>query len=158
MRIHLFNLLLLITVGGCLFITLSQAAPEAQPVSTLHQAFVTVSPAVTPHPVDVYRQARNQQRAESQRALESLLSSDDQSLQQAARQALLEQSSAAGLETETEGMLAGMGYEKSVCVYREGSVSLFLSPTAAPEHIPLLLQSAADICHVAKEQVQLLVP
>lgn len=158
MRIHLFNLLLLITVGGCLFITLSQAAPEAQPVSTLHQTFVTNPPIVTPHPVDAYRQARDHRRTEQQRALEALLSCDDETLHPAARQALLDQAAAAETETKVEGMLTGMGYEKSVCVYRDSSISLFLCPTASPEHIPLLLQSAADICRVTAEQVQLLVP
>ena len=158
MKVHVFNLLLLVIVGGCLFITLSGSAPEAKPVSSLHQAFVTVAPSPSPHPVDVYRQDRNRQRSENLQALEGLLTGPGEQLQQTARQALLSQSAAAEMETKVEGMLAGMGYERSVCVYQTDSISLFLCPTASPEHIPLLLQSAADICRVPKEKVQLLVP
>lgn len=158
MKVHMFNLLLLVIVGGCLFITLSGSAPETQPVSSLHQAFVTVAPSPSPHPVDAYRQDRNRQRSENLQALEGLLTVPDEQLQQTARQALLSQSAAAEMETKVEGMLAGMGYERSVCVYQTDSISLFLCPTASPEHIPLVLQSAADICQVSKEHVQFLVP
>ena len=88
MKVHMFNLLLLVIVGGCLFITLSGSAPEAKPVSSLHQAFVTVAPSPSPHPVDAYRQDRNRQRSENLQALEGLLSSADEQLQQTARRSL----------------------------------------------------------------------
>ena len=158
MKVHLFNLLLLITVGGCLYITLSSAAPEAQPVSELHRAFVTLQPTATPHPIDFYRQSRTAQRAENLQALQTLMGSGAPSLAQAAREALLSQSAASEMEQKVEGMLAGMGYEKSVCVFQNNTVTLFTQPAVAEEDAAFVLQSAADICQVEKENVQLLSP
>ncbi|MBQ4639969.1 MAG: hypothetical protein IJB69_05595 [Clostridia bacterium] len=158
MKVHLFNFLLLITVLGCLCITLSRSAPEARPVSQLQRAFVTVAPAPTPHPIDAYRQSRTLRRQETLSALEALLTAQDTQLSTAAQAQIQALASAAETEAKVEGLLLGLGYEKSVCILDGGTVTLFTQPAVADADTAAVLQSAADLCRVSTENVQLLVP
>lgn len=158
MKVHLFNLLLLITVGGCLYLTIAQSAPEAKPVTTLRQAIVPVTPSPSPHPIDAYHAARSLQRSQALAALEALLSSPDAAVQAQAREEIARLCTAAETESKVEGMLLGMGYEKCVCILDEETVLLFTEPITEAEEAAAVLQAAGQACHVPAQQVQLLVP
>lgn len=156
MKVHLFNFFLLLTVGGCLFITLSQATPESTPIAKLEQAFIPVSPS--PHPIDAYRTQREYQRKQEADSLSLLSQSADAALGQTAEEALLSLQMQSEKELMVEGVLAGMGYGKSVCVLQNNTLSIFTSPAVSKEDAAIILQKAAEICLLPLENMQLMVP
>lgn len=158
MKVHFFNLLLLITVAGCLCITLSQSSPEARPIANLNQAFITVAPTVTPHPLDAYRAQREKQRIREEKSLSALMQSSEGEMASAARETLLSLQRQMEMELQTEGVLSSMGYERAVCILQGKNLFLFTEETVSEKHLPLLLQAAAEICSLSPEQVHWMVP
>lgn len=157
MKVHAFNLLLLLTVAICLCITLSRSTPEERPAANMHQAFITLSPAATPHPLDAYRTAREAQRALEMESLAALCA-PEYDMQPIARETLLSLQTKMERELQTEGMLAGLGYERAVCVLTEDTLSIFTEKTLSEKHLPLILQSAGEICQIPTENVHWVVP
>lgn len=158
MKVHLFNLLLLFTVAGCLFITLSQSAPEARPIANMGHAFITLSPSATPPPLDAYQEKRTALRRQETESLSLLSASGDPSMQSAAENALLSLQEKAEKELKTEGMICAMGYEKAVCILQENALLIFAQPSLSDDHRMVILQSAAEICGILPEQVHLMAP
>lgn len=158
MRVHLFNFLLLLTVAGCLFITLSQSAPEAQTSARILPSFITLTPSATPHPLDAYQEKRAAQRSKEQESLALLAQSNDPSLQTAAEKALLSLQEKAEKERQAEGLLLGMGYERALCILQETELMIFASPALSDAHQQIIFQSAAEICGILPQQVHLMAP
>lgn len=158
MKTHLFNLLLLLTVAGCLCITLRRPE-QADPLPALMQgAFITVSPTVTPHPLDSYRNERQAQLQALQSALPSLPQTPDDALYFALQKQLLALQKKADTEARVEGALRAMGIEKCTCILQEDSLLLFATPFPPQAQLPSVLQLAADLAGLSPENVHLMAP
>ncbi len=157
MKGHLFNFLLLLVVGSCLYLTLTGETASTQTIA-IPQAIVTHPPSPTLPPLEAYRQDRQASRRETLSALEKLLSSENADLQQAAQQELLQITACGERETQVEGILSGMGYANSICIAQEDSITLFTGEQVQEKHIAALLQAAAQAAGVPSEKVYLMVP
>lgn len=158
MKTHLFHFLLLVTVLGCLVITLRQSSPESQPLPQLQQAFVPVQPSPSPHPIDAYRQQRTAARREMLSALETLLQSGSEAIRSQAEAETLSLQKAVETELMVEGMLAGIGHEMAVCAVQGNALYIFTTAALSNEEADRVLQTAAEWSQINRENIRLMVP
>ena len=153
MKDRILNILMLSAVAAALILTLWKGAPE--PGETLPIA----APAATaaPHPAEIYRARRKETRALEQSLLTTLAESEHTApeTRTLAEEQLIEITKNDEIELAVEGALAAHGYVDSLCVARDGSMTVFLNAEISADEAAFFLEIARDASGLRTENIRL---
>ena len=159
MKDKILNVLMLAAVAGALIVTLVKGAPtDAGGAARLPLTAVsTAAPAATPHPVDAYRARRAESRRQDQALLRSMIESP---LTPGETRALAEKqcaqmASCDEMELAVEAVLAARGWGQALCVARSGSMTILLSQPLSARDAALILEWAAEVSGLKKENIRI---
>lgn len=154
MKDRILNTLLLLTVAAALGVSLLRGAPPSD-AALLSDAPIQTQPTL--HPGQAYREQRARRRRQEQTEIAAALAGE--ALSAEARRdledALVFALQADEKELAVEGALAGLGYENALCVYREGTLTVFADRALTERDAALILDLARENAHVAEENVRI---
>lgn len=156
MKERLFHGLLIVIVAICVAVTLTQKKTVTPAPLPLSEALV--APTASPHPMDAYHALRSRQYTESVQSLSLLIDDPDSGLQAEAEKSLLALQQERTVTQQLEGILTGMGYEKSLCVLQQNTLFIFTEPAVREKDVAVVLQAAADFSSLQKENIRLMIP
>ena len=156
MKDRIMNILMLGAVAAALILTFLKGIPETG-TSLPMASFTQASPTVSPHPADVYRARRKETRAMEQSLLSTLIESEhtDSETKTLAEQQLVAITANDEIELAVEGALAAHGYTDSLCVARDGSMTVFLPTEIQADEAAFFLEIARDASGLQAENIRL---
>ena len=159
MKDRILNTLMLLAVAAALILSLVRGAPtETDAGLPLPVAAVpTPAPTAAPHPADAYRAERADTRAKEEALLLALISSpqtapDARTLAEAA---ILDMTKNDEIELAVEAALAAEGFDKGLCVAREGEVTVFFPGEITEREAAFILDIACSASGLDAQNIRL---
>ena len=157
MKDRILNLLMLLTVGAALTLSLIKGPREDAgndpmlPVVTVQAA----SPSPTPSPAEAYRARRAAARARDEELLALLLNSSDTDTEAQARRQLLDMTESDEMELAVEAALAAGGCAEGLCVVRNGEATVFFPREITQREAALYLDVVREASGLPTENIRL---
>jgi len=154
---RILNLLMLLTVGAALALSLARGPGEPAGFDAALSAVSTAAPTAAPSPAEAYRARRAAARARDEELLTLLLSSPDtegETLALARRQ-LLDMTKNDETELAVEAALAAGGCPDGLCVARRGEVTVFFPREISQREAALYLDIVRDASGLGAENIRL---
>lgn len=157
MKDKILNLLLLLTVGLALFLSLKKSPAAQAPLADAPPLAALPAAAPTAHPLDAYRARRDQERAREQAALLAILQDAAASEEEKsrAREELLSLNERAETELAVEAALAARGDGQSLCAARRGEILVFLGRAVSETEAALLLEVARQSSGLEADHIRI---
>ena len=152
MKDKLLNLLMLLTVGAALALTLLRPTSVNQ-----ESPLPAVTALPTRRPAEAFRLRREKTREREKDTLLALRDGEGwaEETRTLAAEALRQTLLADETELAVEAVLAGKGYADALCVYREGSLTVLAAAPLREEDAALVRDLAAEIAGVAPDHVRI---
>ncbi len=159
MKDRILNVLMLLAVAAALILSLVRGSPpETDAGFPLPVAAVaTPAPTAAPHPADAYRLERAETRKKEEALLLALINSAQTApeTRALAEAAVLDMAKNDEIEMAVEAALAAEGFEKSLCVAREGELTVFFPREITEREAALFLDIAGAASGLAPENIRL---
>lgn len=155
MKDRILNGLMLIAVAAALALTWVRGGPEQE--DSLPIQALTAAATAAPHPAEVYRARRAQERQMEASLLTALMESASAAPETKARaqEQLLSVTGQTELELLVEAAFAAHGCPEALCVARDGGVTLFLPTEITREEADYFFSLARDASGLAPENIRL---
>ena len=158
MKDRIMNVLMLITVGAALILSLN-GAPSAQDRPALSQVFISSSdvPLPTPRPIDSFRTQREEDRRQSIQALTRIQENPEMAaaLRSLAGEQLLQLLRCQETECALEAALIAKGYENALCIVDKERLTVFAAAPLQPEDMALIAHLAQEIAGILPENIRI---
>ena len=159
MKDRILNALMLLTVAAALIMTLVRGVPpDTEAGIPLPVAAVaTPAPTAAPHPADAYKMERAETRKKEEALLLSLINSAQtaEETRILAEAAILDMTKNDEIELAVEAALAERGYDKSLCVARNGEVTVFFPREITEREAALFLDIACAASGLDAQNIRL---
>ena len=155
MKDRILNVLMLAAVAAALILTFLKGPPDTE--AGLPMASAAQPAAAAPHPAEVYRARRKETRAMEQSLLTTLIDSEQTvpETKAMAEQQLIAITTNEEIELAVEGALAANGYTDTLCVSRDGSMTVFLPTEITADDAAYFLEMAQDASGLTPENIRL---